>query len=428
MKRILTVLIGLFLGMLTFAQDLVLVRGSVTDENGKPLSGASIVAVGTKMTFKTSDSGAFEVKIPSTVNYLQIKKPGYVSKNTKVSSFIRVSLQKDVAAQKASDEDAAAQKAAAEKAAAEKAAAEKAAAAQKANTQKTATEKTSAQKAAEQAAAAKAAAEKEAAAKAAAEQAAAEKAAAEKAAAEQAEAARLAAEKAAAEKAELERKAEEARLAAEQAEAARLAAEKAAAEEMARLRAEKEAAEQEAARIAAEKVAAEAAAAHDKKARHGFQHTLGVSYYLAGQQTLTYFNVGPRSFLVHPVMVDYILGYRFNAGFSVGVGVGYFRYLQDFQIENEYYQDINGRNFSDLNYALPVSLNLKYAMGKKKVHPFVSAAAALNVTDPKEITVDAGGGIEIREGYRSGLQFQVSFATLPYFGTGSVRFKVGYMF
>lgn len=135
MKKLIAVLIVLFAGLHLNAQDFMSVKGTVVNASGTPVVGATVTAVGTRVSARTGTGGSFEMMIPNTVRYVRVQKSTYLAKNVQVRSSMKIILEIDKeASEKAAAEKAEAAKAAAEKAkiAAANAAAEKAAAEQKA--------------------------------------------------------------------------------------------------------------------------------------------------------------------------------------------------------------------------------------------------------------------------------------------------------
>ena len=179
------------------AQSTRTVKGVVLNENGEPMSGVAVKAVGFDAETITDNDGRFELKVGSFVRNVEASYENYITAKAEIEGFyiiFNMKVDKQLLKEKAKAEADAKAAEAEAKRAAEQAAAEQAKA------------EAEAKRAAEKAAAEKAKAEAEAVKRAA------EKAAAEKAKAE-AEAKR-AAEKAAAEKAKAEA---EAKRAAEQA-------------------------------------------------------------------------------------------------------------------------------------------------------------------------------------------------------------------
>ena len=93
MKKSIAFVICILLSVLCFAQGYVNVKCNVVDVNGKPISGASVMALGTKLTFTTDNKGTIEVRIPETVNYFRVRKYGYISENVKVKPNVKAVLK-----------------------------------------------------------------------------------------------------------------------------------------------------------------------------------------------------------------------------------------------------------------------------------------------------------------------------------------------
>jgi TonB-linked SusC/RagA family outer membrane protein len=73
----------------------ITIRGKVTDENGKPLVGASVLVKGKQTGTQTNEKGEFEIKTSDDVSTLTISYVGYENNvvNIKNKSFIIVSLK-----------------------------------------------------------------------------------------------------------------------------------------------------------------------------------------------------------------------------------------------------------------------------------------------------------------------------------------------
>lgn len=95
--RLLRVLLlcPLFLLMLqpVWAQNKT-ITGTVTDDKGQPVQGASVLVRGTKLGTATDANGAFTISIPSTANTLVVSYVGYAQKEVSIgsSSTLSVSL------------------------------------------------------------------------------------------------------------------------------------------------------------------------------------------------------------------------------------------------------------------------------------------------------------------------------------------------
>lgn len=276
MKRLLSIVLCCLLPLVVMAQGTRPVRGVVFDNNGIPMSGVTLTAVGSTDNKASGADGTFEMMVSPYTKFIEATKEGFISARAEVDgSYLVFKLQVDkkYAENKAKAEEEARKAAEAEKArlaaeveaarlAAEKAEQERKSAEERKRIEeekRVAAEKLAAERAeqARLAAEAKAKADEE------------KRIAAEKAAAEKAERERIAAEER--KRIEEERRIAAEKLAAEKAEKARLAAEaKAKAEEEKRLAAERVAAEKaEQTRLAAEakKQALQAAYNSENKAR-----------------------------------------------------------------------------------------------------------------------------------------------------------------
>ena len=78
----------------TWAQDRT-ITGKVTDENGAPVSGASVVAKGSKSGAVTKGDGTFSLNVPATAKQLVISGVGFGSAtiNLGASNTVTVSLK-----------------------------------------------------------------------------------------------------------------------------------------------------------------------------------------------------------------------------------------------------------------------------------------------------------------------------------------------
>ncbi|NJN32877.1 MAG: TonB-dependent receptor plug domain-containing protein [Saprospiraceae bacterium] len=66
---------------LLFAQNLFTIRGSVQDESGKPMKGASVVINFDAFRFSTDNTGRFEVKLQPKIHAFTVKMVGYLTEN-----------------------------------------------------------------------------------------------------------------------------------------------------------------------------------------------------------------------------------------------------------------------------------------------------------------------------------------------------------
>lgn len=77
MKQIISFLLFIAFTFVCSAQNERVVKGLVYGENGGPLAGASVYAVGTELSAKTDTAGRFTISVPHSVNDLRAECPGY---------------------------------------------------------------------------------------------------------------------------------------------------------------------------------------------------------------------------------------------------------------------------------------------------------------------------------------------------------------
>lgn len=284
MKKFLFFTLCCALSLSVAAQGTRPVRGVVFDNNGIPMSGATLTAIGSTDSQLSGADGTFEMMVSPYTKHIEASKEGFISAQAEVDgSYLVFKLQVDKKyaenkakaeeeARKAAEEEKARLVAEAEAArlAAERAEQERIAAEERMRLEeekRIAAEKAAAEKAEKErlAAEAKAKAEEE------------RRIAAEKAAAEKAEAAKRAAE-------EKKRIEEEKRIAAEKAAAEKAERERLAAEEKARIEAEKKRIAEEKARLAEEKRLALEKAKAEVKAIKGDEDELTKQAQLAQKQ------------------------------------------------------------------------------------------------------------------------------------------------
>ena len=408
MKRIFSFLLYCLLPLAVMAQATRPVRGVVFDNNGIPMPGATLTAVGSTDSKTSGVDGTFEMMVSPYTKFIEASKEGFISAQAEIDgSYLVFKLQVDkkYAENKAKAEEEARKAAEAEAArlAAEKAEQERKAAEEKRRLEeekRIAAEKAAAEKAeqARLAAEAKAKAEEE------------KRIAAEKAAAEKAEQARLAAEAKA--KAEEAKRIAAEKAAAEKAEKARLAAEaKAKAEEEKRLAAEEKArlAEQQAqavssqsalknaeaeriatekrerieaekARIAEEKrLAAEKAAAEKQKKVEAHQAYVKEwqSAKLKGYRSQVEAMFGLDFDLMPTCNVHYIGGYQINNILYVGAGTGISLYLTDMAEWPKWTQDnyTAGATLPLNLWSIPVFGYFRVNFADRRLIPFFALSA-----------------------------------------------------
>jgi len=97
--KVLTYSIMLLTTSLSFGQDDIKIRGTVTDSNGAPLPGATVIQIGTTNGVQTDFDGNYIITIsPSGQKTLSYSYIGYkkIERSFQTSSIINVSLQEDV--------------------------------------------------------------------------------------------------------------------------------------------------------------------------------------------------------------------------------------------------------------------------------------------------------------------------------------------
>ncbi len=92
LKRLLTLILGfVMLGTTAMAQDKT-VTGKVTDANGTPVAGATVMIKGTKTGTATAADGSFSIKAPESAT-LVISSVGFTPQEAKASGKIAISLK-----------------------------------------------------------------------------------------------------------------------------------------------------------------------------------------------------------------------------------------------------------------------------------------------------------------------------------------------
>src|SRR5207249_1601319 len=80
-----SVLLLAFFSFNSYAQNNVLIKGRITNQNGEPLAGASIVVKGGSKGINTNDNGTFEITAPAN-GTLVISSVGFTSREVKVNN------------------------------------------------------------------------------------------------------------------------------------------------------------------------------------------------------------------------------------------------------------------------------------------------------------------------------------------------------
>lgn len=147
----------------------------------------------------------------------------------------------------------------------------------------------------------------------------------------------------------------------------------------------------------------------------GLVHSIELFYgYQLGHGDVVYKNLGYRDYgNLHPVEVNYTLGYRFNNFCSFGVGTG----LQ-YQLVNLCdYPDVFDPSYSGkesytaLN--IPIFLNSKIYMSRGRFQPLFSLSGGVYAPSLKGL-LDVGLGLNIRMNRTANFYFIFSCRTTPY--------------
>ena len=73
-------LVGFFLCSISLAQSQRTIRGTVSDSNGEPIIGASVLAVGSTVGTVTDFEGKYELTVPDGTTQIQVAYTGYETK------------------------------------------------------------------------------------------------------------------------------------------------------------------------------------------------------------------------------------------------------------------------------------------------------------------------------------------------------------
>src|SRR3954463_13677406 len=94
-QKFLFIILLLSNGAAVMSQNRV-IKGSVTDEEGKPVDSATVNAKGTKISVAASNRGAFSISVPATAKTVVISSIGYLPvEQTITGTDLNVVLKKD---------------------------------------------------------------------------------------------------------------------------------------------------------------------------------------------------------------------------------------------------------------------------------------------------------------------------------------------
>src|SRR4051812_36411795 len=91
--RFFPVLLILFFCNQTFAQINTVVHGKVTDANGQPISGASILIKGTNAGTSSDNEGNFTISVPNQKSAVVISSVGFPAQEITVGNRTNLNVQ-----------------------------------------------------------------------------------------------------------------------------------------------------------------------------------------------------------------------------------------------------------------------------------------------------------------------------------------------
>ena len=103
MKRFLLVICAIILATTGYAQNNRLIKGIVKSDNGSPIVGATIVSNHDKTEVKSTEDGAFEIRVSPYATYLGVTKEGYFPAKAEIEGshlFIQLKVDKNYKSQK----------------------------------------------------------------------------------------------------------------------------------------------------------------------------------------------------------------------------------------------------------------------------------------------------------------------------------------
>ena len=103
MKRFLLVICAIILATTGYAQNNRLIKGIVKSDNGSPIVGATIVSNHDKTEVKSTEGGAFEIRVSPYATYLGVTKEGYFPAKAEIEGshlFIQLKVDKNYKSQK----------------------------------------------------------------------------------------------------------------------------------------------------------------------------------------------------------------------------------------------------------------------------------------------------------------------------------------
>ena len=90
-RRTVLFVLSMLLMQVSFAQDRA-ITGRVTDANGAPLAGASVVAKGSNKGVVTNDAGRFTISVAPAITTLVVSSTGFTAQEVSIGSTGEVSV------------------------------------------------------------------------------------------------------------------------------------------------------------------------------------------------------------------------------------------------------------------------------------------------------------------------------------------------
>ena len=91
-RAIILLLLFFSISLVSFSQNNFRVSGKVTDETGKPVSGATVTVKGTAIATATSSEGVFVLDIPSGNSVLVVTSVGYAAQEVSVNNRPEIAI------------------------------------------------------------------------------------------------------------------------------------------------------------------------------------------------------------------------------------------------------------------------------------------------------------------------------------------------
>lgn len=165
---------------------------------------------------------------------------------------------------------------------------------------------------------------------------------------------------------------------------------------------------------------------YERKFRNkGLVHNVELNYSFpcTGKNTIVYENLGLRDYrLLHPLGINYSIGYRFNNLMSMSLGTGLVCELMNLRAYGDrfapYYSNNKISAVADYSsLSIPLFLNMKFYMSKEKYQPMISFSGGAyfypSGTKRASMLLDAGFGYNFRFSKRTNMYLIASFGSVP---------------